>query len=305
MINRQQTFIADDQATEITQPSKSSFDLPSAFVAFPQLFRLFPFIFPISSERDKESYASAGQGLSQLVRIVSLISNQIFGSGLGTTSTLARDFNRLHGFFCQSYFRWRSRGNGASQRNTLAVDHHQPLRAFPPLSFPDCGAPFFAGAKLASMKASCQSSTPSLSNWERKVRHTFNHTSCSVQRLSRRQQVDELGYLLGKSFHGAPVRKIRRIPSSPARLEARGRPPLGPGFSEGSKGAIFAHCSSVRYWAAASGSPPISLLPEIIINVYTFCISLIILLILNSLFWLSLLGGFAIASNLNSWQITA
>jgi hypothetical protein len=92
---------------------------------------------------------------------------------------------------------------------------------------------FFAGANLASMKASCQSNIPSMSSWERKARITYNQISSSVQRLRRRQQVDGLGYVEGKSFHGAPVRRIQRMPSKTSRLEASGRPPLGPGFQKG------------------------------------------------------------------------
>jgi hypothetical protein len=266
-INYKQAFIPHNQASKIAQPGEGSFDFPSAFITIPKSFRLFPFVFPVFSERDKKVYTSDTQFLSQFIGVVSLISNQVFGSGLGTAAALARDFDRLQGFFCQSYFRRRCRGNGASQRNTLAVDHHHPLRAFPPFGFPDCGAPFFAGAKLASMKASCQSNTPAVSSWDRKLRHTCNQMSSSVQRLRRRQQVDELGYIGGKSFHGAPVRRIQRMPSRTSRLEASGRPPLGPGFSGGSNGSILAHCSSVKYLVAAIGSPPISLLPEITINV--------------------------------------
>ena len=38
------------------------------------------------------------------------------------------------------------------QRNTLAVDHHHPLRAFVPLGFADALAPFFSRDKIAGTK---------------------------------------------------------------------------------------------------------------------------------------------------------
>src|SRR5258705_8762848 len=41
-----------------------------------------------------------------------------------------------------------------SQRKTLAVDHHHPLRALAPLGFSNSSAPFLAGAKLPSRKDS-------------------------------------------------------------------------------------------------------------------------------------------------------
>jgi hypothetical protein len=119
------------------------------------------------------------------------------------------------------------------------------------------GAPFFAGAKLASMKASSQSKAPSASSCERKVRQILSHRFCSVQHFNRRQHVTGLGYCGGRSCQRAPVRSIQRMPSKTSRLLARGRPPCDPGLSDGSKGSILAHCSSVRnFEVAAIGVPP-------------------------------------------------
>ncbi len=50
-----------------------------------------------------------------------------------------------------------------SQRNTLTVSQYHPLCAFTALGFADCGAPFLAGAKLPSRKASSHRSSPSAS----------------------------------------------------------------------------------------------------------------------------------------------
>jgi hypothetical protein len=160
---------------------------------------------------------------------------------------------------CKVHFRGRCRGKGASQRNTLAVRHHHPLRAFAPSGFPDAGPPFFAGAKLASMKASCQSKAPLASSWAKKARQISSHTPLSSHSLKRRQQVDELGYLLGRSSHLAPVFKIQRIPSRTCRLSAGGLPPFGLGWGFGNNGSIFFHCSSfINRVFSAIGSPPIA-----------------------------------------------
>src|SRR6185437_12579500 len=67
------------------------------------------------------------------------------------------------GFLDQLYFRGRRAVQVVSQRNTLAVDHHHPLRALAAFGFADPVAPFLAGAKLPSMKLSLQSSRP---RWE-------------------------------------------------------------------------------------------------------------------------------------------
>jgi hypothetical protein len=109
------------------------------------------------------------------------------------------------------------------------------------------------------MKASSQSKSPDASNCDRKIRQIFNQSSRSSQRFSRRQQVQGLGYRRGRSCQRAPVRNIHRMPSRTSRLLLRGRPPLNPGLSEGSNGAILAHCSSVRnFGVAAIGLPPIA-----------------------------------------------
>jgi hypothetical protein len=254
-----QALIPDYQATEIAQPGKSSFDFPPVLVSFLNFWRLLPPLFSMAAVRDQKADALASQPGAQFVRIISLVSNKALGPAFGAASTLAGDFDGPQGLFRQPYFRGRCRGNGASQRNTLAVDHHHPLRALPALGFPDSSAPFLAGAKLASMKASSQSKSFSASNWERKVRQIFNHSSCSAQRFKRRQQVEGWGYRGGRSCQRAPVRNIHRMPSKTSRLLALGRPPLEPGLSEGSKGAILAHWSSVRnFGGAAIGSPPIA-----------------------------------------------
>jgi hypothetical protein len=132
-----------------------------------------------------------------------------------------------------------------SQRKTFAVDHHHPLRALAPLGFADTCAPFFAGAKLPSAKASLQSNWPRSSSSARKARQARSHTPCSSQRRSRRQHVDGLGYHRGRSFHGAPVRKIQRIPSKTLRLSIHGRPPRLDRFGLGNNDSICCHCRSV------------------------------------------------------------
>jgi hypothetical protein len=257
-IHGNQALVADYQSAKIAQPSKSPFDFPAMLIAFSNLCRLLSALFPVSAVRDQEADPLASQCGSQLVRIISFVADETLGPTLGAASTLARDFDGFQGLFRQPYFRGGCRGNGASQRNTLAVDHHHPLRALPPPGFPDSGAPFFAGAKLASMKASSQSRSLPASSWERKVRQIFSHSSCSAQRFNRRQQVEGWGYCGGRSCQRAPVRNIHRMPSRTSRLPAFGRPPLDPGLSDGSKGAILTQCSSVRnFGVVAIGLPPI------------------------------------------------
>jgi hypothetical protein len=133
-----------------------------------------------------------------------------------------------------------------SQRNTLAVDHHHPLRALAAFGLPDPSAPFFAGAKLPSANASDQSSWPWASSWAKKLRHALSHTPCSSQSRRRRQQVLGDGKRSGRSCHRAPERKIHRMPSKTVRFGMGFGPPRGEALSSGNKGAILSHWASVR-----------------------------------------------------------
>lgn len=108
MINCQQTFISNNQAPEIAQPSKGSLDLPATFVTRPHFIPLFSFVFSIHAERHEQTSASASKLIRQVVRIVSFIPDQVFRSDFGATSALTRYFDRLQGFFRHCYFRRRT-----------------------------------------------------------------------------------------------------------------------------------------------------------------------------------------------------
>ena len=252
-------FISNNQAAIIADPRKGPLNFPS-FSITPELSAIlnFGFLSIFSMWADK-LYLTITQIFSQFITVIGTVTNQTLWITFRSSWPISRHLDLSQNFINQRYFVRGCRGNGASQRNTLAVDHHHPLRAFTPPGFPDSGAPFLAGAKLASMKASCQSKAPAASNCDRKVRQIFSHSPCSSQRLKRRQQVGGLGYCWGRSCHRAPVRSIHRMPSKTLRLLTLGRPPLDPGLSEGNKGAILAHCSSVRNLRiAAIGLPPIA-----------------------------------------------
>jgi hypothetical protein len=143
-----------------------------------------------------------------------------------------------------------------SQRKTLAVDHHHPLRPLTPLGFADSRAPFLAGAKLPSRNASLHCNCGRSFNSARKARQTASQTPCSSQRCSRRQQVDGEGNSSGKSCHRAPLRNIHKIPSSTGRSSLGGRPPRGRGRGRGSKGWIFSHCASLNSRPYRAMRPP-------------------------------------------------
>jgi hypothetical protein len=241
------TIPPDNKAAIISQPGKSSFDFPSAFVP-PQFATVVIFLsFIIAAVRTNQLDTFLSQPTTQRVAVVTFISNQAPRIFSRPTSVLA-----WHGDITQCFFEERDFVRGrtvqvVSQRNTFAVDHHHPLRSLAAFGLSDAFAPFFAGAKLPSANASLQSNCPRWSSSERKALHALSHTSCSSQSLSLRQHVEGLGYCFGKSAQGAPVRSTQSIPSNTLRLSAHGRPPCFDFLGFGSRGSIFCHCESVNF----------------------------------------------------------
>jgi len=255
--------ISDNESSIVSQPGESSLDYISSPVAIPESIVLSVDVSMILPMRRKKGHASLSEALSVGITVVGLISDHSLGSCLWSAWSSFWDPDVLHDSLQELDLSRRGRRGMASQRNTLAVDHHHVLRSLAPLGFSDCRAPFFAGMKVASTKDSSQSKMPASSNSERKARHISLKTPASCQSLRRRQHVDDDGYSEGRSCHLAPVLRIQRIPSRHSRSSAGGRPPLGFGGGGGINGWIFSHWSSVNIgFRTLIGSPPKSVLRE-------------------------------------------
>ena len=237
---------SNNQASVIAQPSNRPLNLPATSIS-PQCSSILKLGFlSVFTMRRHKLNALLLEPIAKFIRIITLVTNQVFGFST----------NLLQSLICQFHLMRAGRVNGHSQRNTLAVCHHHKLRALATLGFTDFGAPFLAGTKLPSIKHSAHWMRPFLSSCSMNARQILSYTPCSSHILRRLQQVLGLGYFSGKSFHRAPVRKIHKIPSSTSRLFLQGRPLL---FSFGSNGSIFLHCFSVKYTARLIGfSPPMS-----------------------------------------------
>jgi len=195
----------------------------------------------------KQIGSSFPEPLPKRVAVVRLVTDHSFRAGPRPAWPFLGDFDLLERLFGEPDLCWRSRVGIASQRNTLAIDHHHVLCSLSPLGLSDFRAPFFAGEKLASMNTSSQSSTPLASSSERKALHISFRTSASYHSFRRRQQVEKCGYLSGRSFQRAPVLSTQSIPSNTSLSFALGRPPFGPTGFLGIRGSIFSHCSSLKY----------------------------------------------------------
>jgi|WetSurMetagenome_2_1015567.scaffolds.fasta_scaffold110847_3 hypothetical protein len=247
IINNNIMIPADNKATEITQPRKRSLNLIPAFISshFASIIIFLSLV--VAPVRANQFDASFRQTLTKRVTIITLVGNKTPGifSRSASAFTMYRDI--IQRFFQQRTLVRGRRVQVVSQRNTLAVDHHHPLRSLAAFGLSDALPPFLAGAKLPSANASLQSSWPRWSSSERKARHALSHTSCSSQSRSLLQHVEELGYISGKSDHGAPVRNIHNIPSNTFLSSAHGLPPRFDRLCFGSKGSILLHCASVSF----------------------------------------------------------
>jgi hypothetical protein len=140
----------------------------------------------------------------------------------------------------------RSAFNVSGERKTSSVCDCHDLGALAALCLADSKTPFFAGTNVPSIKASRISIPPRsyrscASSWamSRKV-------PCRTHCWNRLWHVWYGGYLGGRSFQGAPVRKIHNIPFMTSR-EFRPLRPRGSftGAVAAIMGSIRFHCSFV------------------------------------------------------------
>ena len=247
IINSNITIPADDQSAIIAQPREGSLHLVAAFISS-HLSAIIVLLFLIvAAVRTDQFDTFLSQPFSKWIAVISLVGNQPTGISFGTSSAGTRHGDIVYRFFEQRDFARGCAVQVVSQRNTLAVDHHHPLRSLAAFGLSDAFAPFLAGAKLPSANVSDQSNCPFWSSWAKKARHASSQISCSSQSRSRLQQVEGLGNCFGRSAHGAPVRNIQRMPSKTLRLSAHGLPPRLDVLGLGSSGSIFCHWASVSF----------------------------------------------------------
>jgi len=234
------------ESAELTEPSVGSLDNPPSLVAaqFASVF-VTPMLVVLPIGRNQLD-ASLLQSLPQWVRVVGPVGDYPFRllprAALGPWDTDL--FER--GLRKRSFSR-RGTFKPNSQRKTVTVDQYHPLRSLAALGFADCLAPFLAGTKLPSRKASSHFSSPSPSSPPSNARQASSQTSSSSHCFNRRQQVDGEGYLSGRNRHAAPVQSTHRMPSRQSRFEAHGRPRLSRRrLGSGNSGSIKAHCASVN-----------------------------------------------------------
>ncbi len=264
-INRDRAIVADHQSAEVAEPGEGAFHFPATPVSTQRSAVLGARLAAIPAVGCYQFDPACRQPLAQRIAVVGAIGNHTLRFLPWPSAAMSPGhLDRRERFFREPDLVGRCRVKLLSQRNTLAVDHHHPLRSLAPLGFSDFAAPFFAGAKLPSRNDSLQSSCPRWFSSARNARQMVSQIPRSSQSRSRRQQVAGEGNSSGKSCQRAPLRRIHRIPSSTLRSLAGGLPPRGRRGRFGSKGRIFSHWASVSSRPYRAIGPPLALLPEFI-----------------------------------------
>src|SRR5579872_5532266 len=241
------TVVTHLDAAEVLQPGVGAFDFP-AFAIAPQLaFVLKTAVADVLSVGNNQFGSPALETVAQGVGVVTAICNDALQMRSRPSAAFARNLHRGDRTFGQPTLGQLRGRELRSDRYAVAVDHHHALRTLPATCFADCRAPFLAVTKVASRKASSQSSNRRWSSMDSSFCHALSHTPCSSQLRNRRQQVDPSGYGSGRSRHRAPVRSTHKIPCKHSRLEAQGRPrPSLRRLGSGNKGSRIFHCFSLN-----------------------------------------------------------
>jgi hypothetical protein len=232
-------FVPNDQAPEILKPGKQAFDLPSTTI--PAKFspvlgtRLFSILFVWCNQFNSAVFTKP---LIKAIAVIRFIADNPV-RGIFREAT-------VDGLLNQLYFMGRSAFNVSGDRKTSSVCDCHDLGALAALCLADSKTPFFAGTKVPSIKASRISIPPRsyrscASSWAMSWK-----TPCLTHCWNRLWHVWYGGYLGGKSFQGAPVRKIHNIPFMTLRGSRALRPRASfTGAVRVIMGSIRFHCSFV------------------------------------------------------------
>ena len=232
-------FITDNNTAKIMKPCEESFNFPTARVSSQNSPILSGCFLPIRFMRsDKLNIMRFFQLFIKLITIIGLISNKKLWLFINKKT--------IESVFYQSYFMRRSACDANGDRKTRAVCNCHDLAPFPSLCLANSEPPFLAPAKVPSMKHSVMSIFPRSFKSLANLISICSNTPFCTQNWKRRWHVWYEGYLPGRSFHGAPVRSIHKIPFRISRLSRKGLPfPSGFFLDGGNKGSIIIHCSFV------------------------------------------------------------
>ncbi len=257
LVDSQNAVLAHQQAAEVLQPGEGALDFPPSAVAAQLAPVLESAVDTVAAIRHDQVGASLPQAAAQRIAVVAAVGDDARQARARSSPPPPRHPHPRQRALRQLLLRGIGGRELNSQRNALAIDHHHALRALSTPGFAHCSAPFLAVMKVASRKASSQSSSLRCSIAANRCCQARIQRPSSSHCRSRRQQVTPLGYAGGRSRQRAPYRNTKRMPSTQARLEVRGRPRCRRRLGFGKKCSILAHCSSVSIMLTVNNHAPL------------------------------------------------
>lgn len=137
--------MADEEAAEVAEPGEGAFDLPSAAEAAEFAFVLQGWADAALAVGANEFDVSAPESVAQAIGVIGAVDDELEAKGdVGLAA--------VQGALQQGHFGGRGGGKLACHRNTLAVDHHHPLRALAAFGGPHGSAPFWPGRRTRQQR---------------------------------------------------------------------------------------------------------------------------------------------------------
>lgn len=247
-------FVADSQTPKLVQPCDGSLHHPSGFSQTTAVRS--------SAFRQDRFNPSAIEQASMHFAIVGAVGLNRIGLATWVSTLAANRRNTLHQRHQLGQIMTIGARQARGQRNAVPVgDHMMFATAFAPVC--RVGAcvrpPFNARIELLSTTARDQSIWSARLSWAKRTSWIFCQTPASCQSRSLRQQLIPDPHLIswGKSSHGMPVFRTKRMPVRAARFSMGLRPGNRKrlGLGDGRSGLISDHNSSERIARAIGFSP--------------------------------------------------
>ncbi|GIV96553.1 MAG: hypothetical protein KatS3mg057_1210 [Herpetosiphonaceae bacterium] len=225
----------------ILQPGEEPFRFPASFLAAPPsgypatVVRL---VAALAAMRSTQFHPLLGQGHIQRITINGVVANQMRWS-ISDTTCGDRCFSK------GDFMRW-SRCTVDGARKTKARDQCHDLGPVAPRGRSTSAPPVLATATVPSIKQAERSSPPRSRTSLARADSIRSNVPVCPPSWKRRWHGCYDGYRSGTSFHGAPVRRIHRMPLRISRSFRPGRPRPSSRRGTGINGAITFHCSSVN-----------------------------------------------------------
>lgn len=257
-VDRQGTIIAHHQTPGIPQPADGTLHDPAPLVAPQRPAVLRGRADAILLVRADQFAAPPPQTETQRIAVVAAIGDHPLRLLSWTPRMMPSAYaDRGQRRFREPDLRRGGRVKVVSQRKTRAVDHHHPLRAFPPAGFAHSAAPFF------SLGQNCRPGTiRSTATAAVRLTRSGTRARCSAKHpalpnpAAAASRSRDAGTRPANPAQRAPLRRIHRMPSSTLRSGARGRPPWRCRGRLGSRGRIFSRCASVSNRPYRGIGPP-------------------------------------------------